>query len=880
MLARVVHIDEVPLGSPLTAGVAGGATSLVVADVTDFDEEGQLEVDGEIVTYSAINEDTNTITTSAVANAHSADAFVYVYPRTIDRMALLMSSDSPEGEEGMLARVPHALWDRLAVGIRDVDEHEGETVSAEFQDGELVVTDVLSREPVIDASFIDPATFTDSPSDGSAPASSPTPTVIGGPTFIAARWTAVSNTDPVTYEVHVSTSSGFTPGAGTLYAETSATGIFIKNLPAGTALAYGTTYYVKLVAKDTDGSASASAQGSGSMVKVDGAADIVAGSIVAASLATDSVTATQILAGAVTADALESTLVLSTKIVAGTAGAARIELGEATAGTGLYAYAADGSTVKFSVEASSGNVYAAGRVDFGTAGSRLDSDMMELAESAPASGYQTPVVVQQLQFGSGASGSSTANLGFYTSTTAGNLCLIVLTLYDADGTAPTPTTPGGWALVTSALTGRLGTFVYRATSSASRVNIVDDVSIALNDTVEWVADVMEISGVQVAAADQVAAASSAGSTSPASGSTATTVQANDFLMAFIGNQLIAESPTSITSGFSQSKYTNNETNVRHAIYTKTVAATGTYSFSGTLATSQRWTAGIMALKLKTAAVDTPATNKARIYALDDAHASTSNGASMLATKNERGIEKSLEFPGLTKFRDTTAPAFLYMHSEFCEVAGGIVTSSPAGEGVVAVFSGTGANIGAINVSTGGHHGAARLQTGTTSSGECQLRGGTNGIDVGAGRMRLGSLVRVPTLSTGTERFYVAVGFKNYDATLGTSTTGNTIYLRYADHLNSGKWQAACSDGATATLADSGVTVTAGQWYWIEIDVAADGSEAKFYIDGTLRATIAADMPTGAINHHPAVINKTVGTTSRSFDIDFYYVYVEHGTRGA
>lgn len=105
-------------------------------------------------------------------------------------------------------------------------------------------------------------------SDGAAPTSSPAPTVTGGLGYLYATWTAVSNADPVTYEVHMSTTSGFTPNAGTKVSEVMGTFAMIDTLPQSTTgLTYGTTYYVKLIAKDADGAAAAGAQGSSAPVK-------------------------------------------------------------------------------------------------------------------------------------------------------------------------------------------------------------------------------------------------------------------------------------------------------------------------------------------------------------------------------------------------------------------------------------------------------------------------------------------------------------------------------------------------------------------------------------------------------------------------------------
>jgi hypothetical protein len=106
--------------------------------------------------------------------------------------------------------------------------------------------------------------------DGNVPGSSPAATVTGGLGYLYVRWPAVANADPVTYEVHLSTTSGFTPNAGTKATEVAGLAAIIDVLPGtNTKLTYGTTYYVKILAKDADGPASsAGTQGSGSPSKV------------------------------------------------------------------------------------------------------------------------------------------------------------------------------------------------------------------------------------------------------------------------------------------------------------------------------------------------------------------------------------------------------------------------------------------------------------------------------------------------------------------------------------------------------------------------------------------------------------------------------------
>jgi hypothetical protein len=99
--------------------------------------------------------------------------------------------------------------------------------------------------------------------DGNPPASSPTPTVTGSIKSLFVKWDAVANNDPVVYEVHVGTTNNFTAGAGTKVGETSSTFTTITKLPDGNDLDYGTTYYVRLIAKDADGAAAVSAASSG-----------------------------------------------------------------------------------------------------------------------------------------------------------------------------------------------------------------------------------------------------------------------------------------------------------------------------------------------------------------------------------------------------------------------------------------------------------------------------------------------------------------------------------------------------------------------------------------------------------------------------------------
>lgn len=182
-------------------------------------------------------------------------------------------------------------------------------------------------------------------SDGSVPASSPTPTLNGGPTFIGAKWTPIANPDPVVYEVHVSTVNGFAPDATTKYGETAAGSMVIKTTPAGAALLYGVTYYVKLRSKDPDGLGPVGAQASAQMQQV-GPGDIsvtnlaainanlgtvTAGTIDAALVTITHLNATNITTGTLDASVVNVTNINAANISTGNISSARMQTNVLTA---------------------------------------------------------------------------------------------------------------------------------------------------------------------------------------------------------------------------------------------------------------------------------------------------------------------------------------------------------------------------------------------------------------------------------------------------------------------------------------------------------------------------------------------------------------------
>lgn len=143
------------------SGTAGNSTTLAkgmleVDDPTDFEEAGwvlvgddDLHPDVELLEYSVIDEDTGVITgLTSLAQTYAVGERVEVYPTAKARVAWVLVD---EGDEALPAVVPHFLYDRIPVGVRD---DRGEIVELGWNDSVLIVSDVIGQEPANDPSFL------------------------------------------------------------------------------------------------------------------------------------------------------------------------------------------------------------------------------------------------------------------------------------------------------------------------------------------------------------------------------------------------------------------------------------------------------------------------------------------------------------------------------------------------------------------------------------------------------------------------------------------------------------------------------------------------------------------------------------------------------
>jgi microcystin-dependent protein len=337
---EVRAVAWMPLGSELTADAAIGALNITVDNPVDFDEDGgTVDLNGLQYEYSTIDPDTGILTlASALTVAAVTGDRVNVYSGgqvAIDYIAFVSLGDGDEIE------VPIPFSDR---DLWPEGEYDFPVLVNVADDLESFVG-VPGRTPIRDGSFINPATLpapTIPTSDGLVPATAPTNLIVtGGIGALFVRWTPISNKDPVTYDAHVSPTSGFTPDSTTLAVSTMATSFTLRQLPTAVgvppnqALSYDATYYVKVIPRDLDGAGPTSAEASGAMVRVTGP-----------DVAAESITGDRIQGGTITGDLFASQVVLGSTISTGgldDAGhlvGARVDLGP----DGITTYAPDGVT--------------------------------------------------------------------------------------------------------------------------------------------------------------------------------------------------------------------------------------------------------------------------------------------------------------------------------------------------------------------------------------------------------------------------------------------------------------------------------------------------------------------------------------------------------
>jgi hypothetical protein len=195
--------------------------------------------------------------------------------------------------------------------------------------------------------------------------------------------------------------------------------------------------------------------------------------------------------------------------------------------------------------------------------------------------------------------------------------------------------------------------------------------------------------------------------------------------------------------------------------------------------------------------------------------------------------------------------------------------SPLSSTTAPVFSflvgGTSSGLFASAAGEVGHPGVVSMTTSTSAAGRSSLRTDHQAIIFDpASDLTVGEwTIKVPTLSTGSERFQIRCGFLDVES--GAPSEG--VYFEY-DDATAAFWRIGARTGSSGSPTNTATTVTAATWYTLRVELTGVTS-AEFLINGISVGTVSTNIPSGT-THDVGLschIVKSVGTTSRSMLVD-------------
>lgn len=207
----------------------------------------------------------------------------------------------------------------------------------------------------------------------------------------------------------------------------------------------------------------------------------------------------------------------------------------------------------------------------------------------------------------------------------------------------------------------------------------------------------------------------------------------------------------------------------------------------------------------------------------------------------------------------------------------LAETTTAGDAVWAEsIAGTGAACTQSTLTSNADLGVSSCTTGTTTTGRASLVTGVGSIAFGAGTTTHESRLRPESASNGTERYQLFAGF--YDTNTVNQVDG-AYFLYDEGGVTTGStattsWQCVTASNSTRTFTNSGIPVSVGSGMTkLTVEVNPAGNSVKFYVNQTLACTHTTNIPTGTTRVVGSGVNivKSVGTTARTFTIDYQYM---------
>ena len=174
-------------------------------------------------------------------------------------------------------------------------------------------------------------------------------------------------------------------------------------------------------------------------------------------------------------------------------------------------------------------------------------------------------------------------------------------------------------------------------------------------------------------------------------------------------------------------------------------------------------------------------------------------------------------------------------------------------------------------------GVIQLATGTTASGAGIFRLGSTNTPtffVGSGAISYEVLINIETLSTLANRFVNIFGLYTGGSLVSSNNLIGFIYDEGGVFASGGigaspNWKCVTGNAGTRTSTDSTIAVTASAWTKLRIEINANATSVGFYINDTLVATNASNIPaTTTAMYFLNAMQKTTGLTSVNMYADY------------
>jgi hypothetical protein len=174
-------------------------------------------------------------------------------------------------------------------------------------------------------------------------------------------------------------------------------------------------------------------------------------------------------------------------------------------------------------------------------------------------------------------------------------------------------------------------------------------------------------------------------------------------------------------------------------------------------------------------------------------------------------------------------------------------------------------------------GVIQLATGTLITGNASYRLGsvnTPTFFIGSGAISYEVLINIETLSTLANRFVNVFGFYTGSSITTSNNLISFIYDEGGVFASGGigaspNWKCVTGNAGTRTSTDSTVAVTASAWTKLRIEINANATSVGFYINDTLVATNASNIPaTTTAMYFLNGMQKTTGLTSVNMYADY------------